>query len=44
MIIPSGSVRVLVATRPIDFRNYAECTIMLSLGQLAEYPRCSPVA
>ena len=30
MIIPSGAVRVLVATRPVDFRNYAECTIMLS--------------
>jgi hypothetical protein len=21
---------VLVATKPVDFRNYAECTIMLS--------------
>ena len=30
MIVPSGAVRVLVATRPVDFRNYAECTIMLS--------------
>ena len=29
MIVPSGAVRVLVATRPVDFRNYAECTIML---------------
>ena len=29
MIVPSGAVRVLVATPPVDFRNYAECTIML---------------
>jgi hypothetical protein len=41
MIVPSGAVRVLVATRPVDFRNYAERTIMLSAGRLAEYPRCS---
>ncbi len=44
MIVPSGAVRVLVATRPVDFRNYAECTIMLSAGRLAEYPRCSAIA
>lgn len=30
MIIPPGAVRVLVATRPVDFRNYAERTIMRS--------------
>ncbi len=30
MIIPSGTVRVLVAMRPVDFRNYAERTIMRS--------------
>ena len=41
MIVPSGAVRVLVATRPVDFRNYAERTIMLSAGRLVEYPRCS---
>ena len=44
MIVPSGAVRVLVATRPVDFRNYAECTIMLSPRRLAEYPRCSAIA
>jgi hypothetical protein len=27
--VPAGS-QVLVATKPVDFRNYAECTIMLS--------------
>ncbi len=25
-----GPVKVFVATRPIDFRNYAECMIMRS--------------
>jgi hypothetical protein len=44
MIVPSGAVRVLVATRPVDFRNYAERTIMLSPWRLAEYPRCSAIA
>jgi hypothetical protein len=44
MIVPSGAVRVLVATRPVDFRNYAERTIMLSPGRLAEYPRCLSAA
>ena len=27
--IPAG-VRVLLATRPVDFRNYAECLVMRS--------------
>ena len=36
MIVPSGAVRVLVATRPVDFRNYAECTIMLGVHDYAE--------
>ena len=27
--VPAGT-RVLVATKPVDFRSYAECTIMLS--------------
>jgi hypothetical protein len=27
--VPAG-VRVLIATRPVDFRNYAQRTIMLS--------------
>jgi hypothetical protein len=31
MIGLAGTVRVLVATKPVDFRNYAECMIMLSL-------------
>src|SRR6266852_4572818 len=40
----SGGVRVLIAAKPVDFRNYAECMIMLSLRQSAEYPRCSAIA
>ena len=31
MIAVAAGVKVLVATKPVDFRNYAECTIMLSL-------------
>jgi hypothetical protein len=27
--VPAG-LRVLIATKPVDFRNYAEGTIMLS--------------
>jgi hypothetical protein len=38
--IPSGA-RVWLATGHTDMRNYAERTIMLSAGRLAEYPRCS---
>ena len=30
MIIPSGTVRVLVATRPVDFRTYVERAVMWS--------------
>ena len=30
MIAVGAGVRVLVATRPVDFRNYAERTIMQS--------------
>jgi hypothetical protein len=30
MIGPSGAVRVMVATRPVDFRNYAPTMIMRS--------------
>ena len=41
--VPAG-MRVLVATRPVDFRNYAECRIMLSLRWSAEYPRYSAIA
>jgi hypothetical protein len=33
MIGPTSGVRVLVATKPVDFRNYAERTIMLSPGR-----------
>ena len=44
MIVPPSGVRVLVATRPVDFRNYAERTIMLSPRQSAEYPRYSAIA
>ena len=31
MIVPPTGIRVLVATKPVDFRNYAERTIMRSL-------------
>jgi hypothetical protein len=30
VIGPSGTVRVMVATKPVDFRNYAERTVMQS--------------
>jgi hypothetical protein len=30
MIIPSGTLHVLVAMKPVDFRNYAERMIMHS--------------
>ena len=33
MIMPGTEVQVLVATKPVDFRNYAERTIMLSVRQ-----------
>ena len=29
-LISHGQLRVYVSTRPVDFRNYAEFTIMLS--------------
>ena len=44
MITPGADLKVYVATRPVDFRNYADGTIMLSPRQSAEYPRCSAVA
>ena len=31
MIGPTGAVRVMVATKPVDFRNYAESIIMRSV-------------
>jgi hypothetical protein len=34
MIAVAAGVKVLVATKPVDFRNYAECTIMLSPRRL----------
>jgi hypothetical protein len=30
MIGPSGNTQILVATKPVDFRNYAQPTVMLS--------------
>ena len=30
MIMPGTEIQVLVATKPVDFRNYAEPTIMQS--------------
>jgi hypothetical protein len=32
MIAPGGELRVYVATRPVDFRNYAGRMIMRSRG------------
>jgi hypothetical protein len=32
MMFPSNRVRVLVSTQPVDFRNYAERMIILSVG------------
>lgn len=32
MIGPGAGARVMVATRPVDFRNYAATMIMRSLG------------
>jgi hypothetical protein len=34
VIGPTGAVRVMVATKPVDFRNYAERRIMRSPGWL----------
>ena len=31
MIMPGAEIQVLVATKPVDFRNYAEGTVMRSL-------------
>jgi hypothetical protein len=31
-ISASGTTQILVATKPVDFRNYAQRTIMLSRG------------
>ena len=33
MIAASAGVKVMVATKPVDFRNYAECMILLSAGR-----------
>lgn len=33
MIGPGVGARVMVATRPVDFRNYAATTIMRSWGR-----------
>lgn len=41
MIGPSGTVRVMVATKPVDFRNYAEPTIMRVRGGKLVPPRSS---
>lgn len=36
MIGPSGTVRVMVATKPVDFRNYAPTMIMRSWRALSQ--------
>ena len=33
MILGHTEIQVLVATKPVDFRNYAACTIMRSARQ-----------
>ncbi len=33
MMFPSNRVRVLISTRPVDFRNYAAIMIMRSRGR-----------
>ena len=43
MITPPPGARVWLAAGFTDMRNYAERTIMLSAGRLAEYPRCSAI-
>jgi hypothetical protein len=43
LIIPAG-VKIHMALGHTDMRNYAERTIMLSPGPLAEYPRCSAIS
>ena len=32
MIFPSNRVRIVVATKPVDFRNYVERAVMRSRG------------
>lgn len=42
MIMPATEPQVLVATKPVDFRNYAQPTVMLSgRAWTAEAPRFS---
>jgi len=38
MIAASAGVKVMVATKPVDFRNYAEPTIMRSARPLNPRP------
>ncbi len=43
MIGPSGTVRVMIATRPVDFRKGAEGPAVLVKAELArELTLCSP--
>ena len=37
MIFPSNRLRIMVATKPIDFRNYAATLIMRSWRYQLEY-------
>lgn len=37
MIGPTGAVKVMVATKPVDFRNYVERRIMRSPPQSANF-------
>ena len=41
MMFPSNRVRIIVATKPVDFRNYAERMIMQSGWRLIS--RCQPL-
>lgn len=37
MIFPSNRVRIMVATKPVDFRNYVEWLIMRSPPQACQF-------
>lgn len=42
MIMPGAEIQVLVATKPVDFRNYAVRTVMRS--SLAAETKCSSLS
>jgi hypothetical protein len=44
MIFPSNRVRIMVATKPVDFRNYVKRAVMWSPPRLKLLPRFCPIA